>query len=381
MTQRHLVRSIGYALLASLAACTTPNPIRHRDASVDASPPADALVGPVCTANEALRCAGPNLVRCNAEGTAEVNQSCSDGCNSAQKLCNAKQIPVGILWRRDDTGQAAIWNFTDKGLDPYSGGEISTILSSAEWTIRGTGLFNEDGHGDILWQHLSTRQTKIWFMDHGTKLGEMDESAPDPGWTFRGIGDFDGDTRSDILWRNGSGKLAISLRGVTWTDVSASLDTAWQVEAVGDFDGDAHSDILWRNSNGRVEIWYMNGTARIRSSSPGGDGLGGTWSVQGVGDFDADSRDDVLWRDSTDGQLVIWFAGELSAKGPLLNQDRKVVGVGDLNRDRHADIVQRPKDNSKPVYIWSMNGAARDGNEAQYQAGDGDWHIKGAIRD
>ncbi|HEX3759774.1 MAG TPA: hypothetical protein VHW23_13765, partial [Kofleriaceae bacterium] len=42
----------------------------------------------VCTANEALRCDGSNLVQCNGDGTAEVAQPCSLGCSASALRCS-----------------------------------------------------------------------------------------------------------------------------------------------------------------------------------------------------------------------------------------------------------------------------------------------------
>lgn len=81
-------------VVASLAACTTPNPIYRGDASVDT--PADAVVGPVCTATQALRCDGSSLVRCNDDGTGEVSEHCPLGCNATAKRC-AEVVPSNGL--------------------------------------------------------------------------------------------------------------------------------------------------------------------------------------------------------------------------------------------------------------------------------------------
>lgn len=95
MRQRHLRSAIAHGLIGvALAACTVPNKNKRKDASVDDTvdastdaPQPDALVGPLCTANQALRCEGNLLVRCNANGDAEVSESCSLGCIATSPHC------------------------------------------------------------------------------------------------------------------------------------------------------------------------------------------------------------------------------------------------------------------------------------------------------
>lgn len=41
----------------------------------------------ICTANQALRCDGSALVRCNGNGTAEMSEICSLGCNATAPRC------------------------------------------------------------------------------------------------------------------------------------------------------------------------------------------------------------------------------------------------------------------------------------------------------
>lgn len=369
-----------YILLAFAVACTTANPRYGRDASVD-GPGSGA-----CTANEALRCEGMNLVRCNADGTGEINQSCFAGCNAEQKLCRAKFSDANILWRRNN-GQVSVWllDYTVQGGDFVAGTDLG--IQDVAWTIRGTGDFDGDGHGDVVLQNTDG-QIQIWLMNNGGKAGSAVGPNPGSGWAVQGIGDFDGDGRADILWRNGNGPLAISFRGTNLNDVSAPVDPGWEVKGVGDFDGDAHSDILWRHTDGRVAIWFMSGSSPVRASAPGGAGPGASWAMQGVGDFDGDSRDDILWRDSTTPfALKIWFAGDQAAEGPWANNDHsmvtdstfKVEAIGDFNHDGSADILWR---NGNTISIWFLAGASFIRQSALTQpVPNTAWQISGLLRD
>ena len=57
----------------------------------------------------------------------------------------------------------------------------------------------------------------------------------------------------------------------------ANLRASWQVKGVGDYSNNGRSDIPFQNSSGAVDIWEMNGTNVIASSSLGNPGP--TWHV------------------------------------------------------------------------------------------------------
>lgn len=75
----HDFRSAFFSALvaAALVACTTPNP--------DYRKPKDGSVG--CEPGAKPRCDGANLIRCNADGTAEVTEPCALGCNATELRC------------------------------------------------------------------------------------------------------------------------------------------------------------------------------------------------------------------------------------------------------------------------------------------------------
>jgi FG-GAP-like repeat len=110
-------------------------------------------------------------------------------------------------------------------------------------------------------------------------------------WHVAGTGDFNSDGYGDILWEDTSGNLAVWLLGsggqVTSTGGLGSVPPAtWSVVGIADFNGDGKSDILWRDTSGNTSIWFMNGTAV--SSAAGIGNIPTTWSVVGTGDFNND---------------------------------------------------------------------------------------------
>jgi hypothetical protein len=212
-----------------------------------------------------------------------------------------------LLWR-DAAGHTAMWfisatSGSGNGIEVLSSANIGTVPIT--WSVAGTGDFNGDGMGDLLWRDASG-DTAIWLMNGATVASSAAIGNMPTTWSVVGTGDFNGDGKADLLWRDTSGDTAIWFMNGTTVASSAALgniSTAWSVVATGDFNGDGFSDILWQDGSGNIAVWLMNG-ATIWSSG----GLGNvptTWSIL-TGDYNGDGKSDLLWRD-TSGNNSIWF--------------------------------------------------------------------------
>src|SRR3954452_19433615 len=94
-----------------------PSPVGAADdGGEDDAPPNSA-----CAANQPLRCNGTTLVRCNSDGTAEVTEGCSLGCNASPLRCNDIDPSNGLARYLDmaagepdlDLGMTATINTSD----------------------------------------------------------------------------------------------------------------------------------------------------------------------------------------------------------------------------------------------------------------------------
>jgi hypothetical protein len=326
-----------------------------------------------------------------------------NNCNGHAELCSCS-ASSSVLWRNSSTGSVAVWEM--------DGGEIvgwPTFYAPLSWDIKGTGDFNGDRHGDILWQQLSgpgAGQVAIWYTNDGSSAAYP--GGTNAGWTIQGTGDFDNNGRSDILWRETTGQLAIWLNGDNENDVYPSymnqggvVPLNWTVLGVGDFDGDSRSDIFWRDQNGATAIWIMNGGSMM------GDRYPGTTSnaFQAIGDFDNNLRSDVLWR-APNGQLQVWFNGGwlygtgddqvLKVPGPSyansltngtptpVSTAWQVQRVADFNHDGRDDILWR---SGTSLALWYLDGIRFLGDEVPYRpneppvAPDASWVVKGMLKE
>jgi hypothetical protein len=111
-----------------------------------------------------------------------------------------------IVWR-DTSVNVAIWLMNGTTVTNQNSSFVSTL--PAQWAIVGQRDFNGDGKADLLWRDTSGN-VAIWEMN-GTAILNQNSSfvsnVPTPQWSVLGTGDFNGDTKGDILWQDSSGNV------------------------------------------------------------------------------------------------------------------------------------------------------------------------------
>ena len=249
-----------------------------------------------------------------------------------------------IIWQHGTQGWLAVWRMNGTTL---IGGDSITPdrVADTNWKIVGTGDFNNDGHPDLLWHHLTSGTIAAWLMNGSHQVAGVaisPDRVADTNWRPVATGDFNGDGKRDILWQHLTNRtLSVWLMNGTFLMDGRTLTpstvatTDWLIVGTGDFNADGKTDIVWQNQvNGLLSVWYMNGSTMI-----GGEALtpgqvpDSNWKIRAVGDLNADGRPDLLWQHQGNGNLAVWFmngsrqiSGAAFGPGTVPDLNWKIVG-------------------------------------------------------
>src|SRR5215467_10875347 len=317
------------------------------------------------------------LLLSNGGTKAEVlSLTCGSGCSPPWQVVGVGDFNgdgyADVLWFDASSGVLGAWLLDGQGnvMAPQFLSLTCGTGCFPEWRVVGVGDFNGDGFADVLWFDASSGVLGAWLLD-----GQGNVMAPQflsltcgsgcsPPWQIVGVGDFNGDGHADVLWFDAStgvlGAWLLDGQGTVMAPQFLSLTCGsgcfptWQVVGVGDFNGDGHADVLWFNaSSGVLGAWLLDGQGHIMApqflSLTCGAGCSPPWQVLGVGDFNGDGHVDVLWFNASSGALGAWLLdgqGNVTAMpflswtcGPGCSSSWQVVGVGDFNGDRYADVL------------------------------------------
>jgi hypothetical protein len=353
------------------------------------------------TGENADKCAwrwGPTYSATNG-GTANIRLGTRDyliqqnlinngrGAGNGTGVCAMRLLRSNNLLWRDSLGNTVVWKLNN-GTSVETFGNGYAVSNS--WVISGTGDFDADDQGEILWRNSSTGDVVMWFMDSTVlSTGTTVTSALPLVWQTIGVGDFNNDGRDDILWRNTSnGDVVIWFMNGTTISSSSTVfggwPLAWGGARVGDFNGDNKADILWRNSStGDVRMWLMNGGV-ISSSTVISAGLASAWqtATAGTRDFNNDGKSDILWRNTSTGDVRLWLMNGTSITSNALVYTAldllwTINGTGDFNGDGNSDIIFQHLDGSTST--WLMNGATISSSNAL--PNEFGWGILGTLSD
>ncbi len=273
----------------------------------------------------------------------------------------------GLLWS-SSTGRTSVWD-TASATDfrAFKLGDVDPA-----WQPVGTGDFNGDGAGDLLWRNSRDRQLSIWHLTDTRVLTMTPGTANAPLGDPPLVGDLDGDGVSDLIWKSIT---TVSLPTPPWS-LTLFLTTTWMmdpgsttprsvtttssqgdnVQGLGNFDGDSlrRADILYRAPNGAVSIG-LSGGSRVFLGDLSNDLV-----IKGIGDFNADQTNDILWYNTVTGDVSIWVMrdGLLDSSfvpsGSHPSHGWRIQGVADVDHDGISDIIWRHSNGT--VSIWEMNG-------------------------
>ena len=148
-----------------------------------------------------------------------------------------------------------------------------------------------------------------------------------------------------------------------WSAPSAEVSNNALIVQTGGVLQDQRPSLFWHNTDtGELMTWHLNGTTVVDTRPVSVPGISDTnWKVVGTGDLNGDRHPDILWRHSTEGWLAVWFLQNNQVVGSTyLSIDRvtdtawRLGGIGDVNRDGFADLVWQHAGGR--MAVWFMQG-------------------------
>jgi hypothetical protein len=222
------------------------------------------------------------------------------------------------------------------------------------------------------------RATAVWHESTGDFTGRLWASLGGPAPAVRrdhagadGAADLFAQTAKGALtvYRgNGAGVLPVKVSGGTWPTTSTLIP-------FGDLDRDGVNDVLVRNKAGELWAYRPAKGGPVTPSSPAvrvGTGWSGFDAFTVSGDLTGDGRTDLVTRRAATGELFLYAdngRGGL-AKGVRIGTGWKgltLIGAGDLNGDRHADLLVR--DGAGVLWRYYGNGKGAIGQRTRVGQG------------
>jgi hypothetical protein len=226
-----------------------------------------------------------------------------------------------LLWR-DNVGDVGVWLMTTVGNNGGTAtcglpvaGQIGSVTSfgtvPTTWSVAGTGEFNANGQGDILWEDPSGNLT-VWLMNGATTTGTRSIGKVPAGYTVVGADRhgwifFNNPTTNDVtIWVVKCPGNSSSCT-VTSTDVGKA-PAQWSIKGLGDLDGNGVTDIVWMDTGNDVGTWFLGDPGDVPTfvTSTVYGTVPSQWSIAQTGDMNGDGTADILWTD-TSGNVGAWF--------------------------------------------------------------------------
>ncbi|WP_281346917.1 FG-GAP-like repeat-containing protein [Sphingomonas sinipercae] len=286
-----------------------------------------------------------------------------------------------VLWR-SNTGVITTWLGQADGTFFDNSANTGQAIP-LDWNIVGTGDYNGDGLGDLMWRSDAGVMTQ-WlgqldgtFRDNFAKTGQVIPLD----WNVIGTGDFNGDGLGDLIWRSDAGVITEWLGNLdgsfrdNFAGTGQHIPLNWTIDGMGDFNGDGLEDLIWRSDAGVITEWLGQNDGSFKDNFAGtGQTIPTNWQIVGVGDFNADGYADILWQ-STAGTLTNWlgnpdgsFTDNFVNTGQVIPQGWELVGVGDLNGDGRDDILWRTGPDSVETWFGQDNGGFTGGSSGTLAA-------------
>ncbi len=261
------------------------------------------------------------------------------------------------------------------------GGTITVFANQTfgSTVMAASGVGTPPAGTQVLWQNLANGSLEAWYLQGPAVMAKLPlgiSRVEDLNWRVVGTGDLNGDGMPDIVWQHVvDGWLAVWLmkgNAVLRTEllsIDRVADVNWTIQAVGDIDRDGRADLIWRHRTaGWIAAWLMSGSQVLSTKDLSINRLADTdWEIVGAGDTNGDRAADIVWQHRTQGWLAVWYLNGTQVVGTqLLSIPRMpdpawhIRGVGDCTGDGLADLLWQ-NDTSGGLALWSLNGVTVTG--------------------
>ncbi|MEU6248207.1 VCBS repeat-containing protein [Glycomyces sp. NPDC047010] len=270
------------------------------------------------------------------------------------------------------TGQLVLRTFDPESPASSSGTSVGTGWNAMRLPVTlldRTYDYDYDGFSDVIAQRKSDKDLYLYW-GTGSGLGTRWNMCDNcDGITLASAGgDYNADGRADLLYRSYTGGLYIAtgLEGESGFDDTITAGSGWNVMNVltggHDLTGDAKDDLVAREtSTGVLWLYPGKGDGKFGTRIKMGTGWKAMSEIASVGDLDHDGHADLLALRTSDGCLY-FYGGK--GNGTLKSAAKvscgwggydQITGVGDFNRDGHADWLARRKSDGS-LYLYPGNG-------------------------
>ncbi|MEP6501997.1 MAG: hypothetical protein ABJD97_01600 [Betaproteobacteria bacterium] len=266
-------------------------------------------------------------------------------------------MSTDIVWHNAQSGEIQLWLAERErvvGRRTVVAEDGQPIMIGPPWRIAAAADFDRDGRSDLLWHNADTGESQLWLMDahrirsRRTVLGENGSPARvGPPWRIVGAGDFNRQGWGDILWHNDASnesqlwmlaehRVIARATVVGENNAPAFVGLPWRIVGCGDFNRDSGTDILWHNDvTNETQVWLMErhrvggrATVLFEDGKPAFVGL--PWSIVSTGDLDDDRHADIIWHNDATGETQAWLMDMHRVRGraTVLGEDGKPAFVG-----------------------------------------------------
>ncbi|MEV3938497.1 VCBS repeat-containing protein [Glycomyces sp. NPDC049804] len=232
----------------------------------------------------------------------------------------------------------------------YSGDGITDVIVADKNSALGPARVIGDGNGGI--------------------SATLNFEASFGAWNLlESAGDLTGDGKADLLVRNGAGDLHVHPGNGTgaFASPSVKIGSGWNAFSVitggSDYNGDGKTDIVAREtSTGSLWLYPGKGDGTLGARVLIGNGWNAMREIEVTGDLDHDGHADMLAIRNSDACLYFYGGKGNGTFKPMAKIGcgwgamDAVTGVGDFNRDGHADWMSRRKSDGA-LFFYPGNGA------------------------